>query len=302
MLGPVGRHAIAVVSNPSWLVAAGCLLGATAGCKGDDRMTSPVTNTVAPAAAPSPVPAGWVELQPSEERRRCANYSRDEWRIAIDGAAVRIEKAAVREPDSGPPLPFALPRLAEVRGRRHVLAAGDGFLVGFDAGEWGGSLYWFDKDGGRQRKLAGENVRGLVALGPDAALALEGLAHMSLDEGRVRWLERRGGAFQAAGETPLPASPQTHVAIPGGAVYVLTTKSLVRVTPDRRVTVVQPVSTYGLYPDSMAIDPGGALWIGMRQLVLRLAPARDRFTETWLVRQDCRRAEQVDLDCFCRGS
>ena len=52
---------------------------------------------------------------------------------------------------------------------------------------------------------------------------------------------------------------------------------------------------------SMAIDASGALWIGMRQLVLRLTPTRARFSETWLVREDCRRAEQIDLDCIYRG-
>jgi len=39
----------------------------------------------------------------------------------------------------------------------------------------------------------------------------------------------------------------------------------------------------------------------MPQLVLRLSPERDHFAEIWLVRGDCRRAEQVDLDCLCRG-
>lgn len=270
------------------------------GCKGDDRVTTPVANVAAPSAAPSPVPAGWVAIRPDAERLRCANHSRDEWRIEVDGGAVKIAKAAAPEPNTGPPLPFPLPKDPEMKGRRHVLAVGGGFLVGFDAGEWGGALYWFGKDGTGQRKLAGENVRGLVALGPDAAVAIEGLAHMGISEGRVRWLERRAGAFAAAGETPLPDAPQTH-AVAGDTLHVLTTSSLVRIGRDRRVTVVQPVETPGLYPDSMAIDPGGALWIGMRQLVLRLAPEHGRFAETWLVREDCRRADLVDLDCVCRG-
>ena len=270
------------------------------GCKGDERVTTPLTNAAAPAAAPSPVPAGWVAIQPDAERLRCANHARDEWRIEVEGGAVKIAKAATPEPSTGPPLPFPLPRDAEMKGRRHVLAIGGGFLVGFDAGEWGGALYWFGKDGSGQQKLAGENVRGLVALGPDAALAIEGLAHLGISEGRVRWLERKGGAFAAAGETALPDAPQTHAAA-GDTLYVLTTSSLVRIGLDRRITVVQPVQTPGLYPDSMAIDPGGALWIGMRQLVLRLSPGRRRFAETWLVREDCRRAELVDLECVCRG-
>lgn len=51
----------------------------------------------------------------------------------------------------------------------------------------------------------------------------------------------------------------------------------------------------------MAIDPAGALWIGVRSLVLRLSPGRDRFTETWIVRKDCRRDELIDAGGVCRG-
>jgi len=268
-----------------------------AGCGRDERVAAPVANLATPVAA---FPPGWVRIEPSEERVRCANHSRDEWRIAIERGAARISKATTREPDSGPPLPFELPKLQEVRGRRHVLAVDGGFLIGFDAGEWGGSLYWFSRDGGKHAKLGGENVHGLVALGPDTALAIEGLAHLTLSEGAVRWLERKQGSFADAGVTKLPDAPSTHV-LAGDVVYVLTTGSLVRVSRDRRATVVQPVSTAGLYPDSMAIDASGTLWVGMRQLVLRLAPDRERFSETWLVREDCRRAELVELDCVCRG-
>lgn len=39
----------------------------------------------------------------------------------------------------------------------------------------------------------------------------------------------------------------------------------------------------------------------MGQLVLRLVPERGRFSETWLVREGCQRAEMVESDCVCRG-
>jgi len=271
-----------------------------ASCKGDERGTTPVTNTAAPAPAPSAIPAGWVTISPTEERLRCANYARDEWQIAIEQGTVKVTQAARREPDSGPVPPFALPKHPSLKGRRHTLAFGGGFLVGFDAGEWGGALYWFLGDGSGQQQLAGENVRGLVALGPEAAMSIEGLAHLGMSEGAVRWIERRQGTFEAAAVTKLPDAPSTFVAT-GDGVYVLTTSSLVRIGRDRRVATVQPVRTSGLYPDSMAIDATGALWIGMRQFVLRLSPAGGRYTETWLAREDCRHAEQVNLDCVCRG-
>jgi hypothetical protein len=282
----------------SVIAGAVLVLAGLAGCKGDERATTPVTNTVQPAG--NAIPAGWLTIQPTEERLRCANYSHDEWRIAIDHGAVQIAKATSREPDTGPSLPFALPKLQEPRGRRHVLPFGGGYLVGFDAGEWGGALYWFASDGSGQQKLGAENVRGLIALGPEAALSIEGLAHLGISEGALRWVERKGGALDATAVTKLPDAPEAF-AQAGDDLYVLTTSSLVRIGRDRRVAVIQPVKTPGLYPDSMGIDASGALWVGMRQLVLRLTPERGRFSETWFARKECRRVEQADLECLCHS-
>jgi hypothetical protein len=68
---------------------------------------------------------------------------------------------------------------------------------------------------------------------------------------------------------------------------------------DRKATVIQPMRTALLYPDSMAIAPGGELWIGMRQFVIRMTPRGTRFDETWLVRESCVRAITHDLSCVC---
>lgn len=268
-------------------------------CEGGER-PSTLANVVETRAPLPELPPGWVTIQPTSERLRCANHARDEWRISIEQGAARIEEAARREPDTGPPLPFSLPNDPDFRGRRHTVAFAGGFLVGFDAGEWGGALFWFSADGSRRQRVVGQNVRGLVPIGADAVLSIEGLAHLSLSFGYVHRIERAHGAVTVTRATALPDAPQTYVATADG-VYILTTSRLVRLAHDLQQTAVQPVTTPGLYPDSMAIDARGALWIGMRQLVLRLSPARGRFTETWLVRQDCRRAEQVELDCVCRG-
>jgi hypothetical protein len=271
-----------------------------ASCKGDERRTTPVMNVAAAAPASIAIPAGWVTFELSEERRSCASQARDEWRVAIAKGAVKITQGERHLPDGGPELPFAVPRLPGTEGRRQVLALGGGFLVGFDAGAPGaGALYWFTGDGRRQQKLGDENVRGLVALGSEAVMAIEGL-DFGRSEGSVRWLERRRGAFVTTALTKLPDAPQGFV-VTGASVYVLTTSTLVRIGRDRRISIVQPVRTSGLHPDSMEIDPSGALWVGMRQFVLRLTPEGGRFSETWLVRKDCRHAEPLDFDCVCRG-
>ncbi len=267
-----------------------------ASCKGTP--TTPIANT---GGAPiSVVPAGWVAIVPDDERLHCANYANDEWLVAIDGTTVKLTESKNHEPDTGPALPFTPPQHGAERGRQHVLAVPDGFLVGFDAGEWGGSLWWFSPDGSQQTKLADENVHGLVPMGPDLVGSIEGLSHMGISEGNVRWIERAGG-WHAGKLTSLEAGPSTFVAAPDG-IYVVTSKSLVRVGKDRKLVTLQPTRTATLYPDSMAIDAAGELWIGMRQFVVRMTPVGGRFKETWLVRDTCVRATVHNLDCVCAAT
>jgi hypothetical protein len=245
------------------------------------------------------VTAGWVPIEVTDEVRRCANYARDEWRVGLDShGEITVTDSKQHESDTGRPLPFE-PKPGEVRGRRHTLEFATGYLVGFDAGEWGGSLTWYHRDGSRAQKLGDENVHGLVVLEPDLAISLEGLAHLSINEGAVRWIEKSGATVKAAKPTPLPDEPRTFAQTKTGEVYVLTGSSLVKITPDRRVEVVQPVNTGGLYADSMTIDASDSLWVGMRRFVLRLTPAGNKYTETWFVKQDCQHMIKGDLDCIC---
>lgn len=268
------------------------LVIAIVGCSG----SSPPSITNRGGAPASVVPAGWVAISPDEERLRCANHARDEWQVEAGGAVMKFTESAQRESDTGPPLPFT-PPTPPVRGRRHVIAVSDGFLVGYDAGEWGGALWWFSPDGARSVQLGDENVHGLVAFGPDLVASIEGLSHLSLSEGNVRWVEH-APAWHGSSLTKLDAGPRTFVAA-GDSLFVLTTASLLRIGADRIAVTIQPTRTSRLYPDSMAIDAAGELWIGMRQFVLRLTPASHGYRETWLVRESCVHARVADLACIC---
>jgi hypothetical protein len=74
------------------------------------------------------------------------------------------------------PLPFE-PEAGEDRsGERRALRVSDGWIVGFNDGEFGGGLWWFDPEGQSSNRIrppvgapvhpddpfAAENVRGLV--------------------------------------------------------------------------------------------------------------------------------------------
>ncbi len=244
------------------------------------------TDNQAPPQAPgavthtaSPPPAGWVEVQPTEASLRCANHANDEWELSLADGRVVATPQTNREPSRGPTVPFALPQGAAAPGRKSVVAVDDGFLVGTDAGEWGGSLLWASQDGKQMTELGTENVAMLIDLG-GVVLSLEGLAHLSLDEGKARWIAKQGGVWKAVAAATLDGAPQAMTRV-GDATYVLTTKGLTRLDKTRRATVVRPLTLFGLYPDSGVADAAGTLWFGMRHYVVQLVPTGDTFTPHW---------------------
>jgi hypothetical protein len=268
-----------------------------ASCDGAKQVPIANVTTTAPTTT---IPTGWVAIPaPDEERLHGANYASDEWQVAIDHGVVTFTEAKDHEPDSGPPLPFTPKSPVPEKGRQHVVAVSDGFLVGYDSGEWGGALVWYSKDGTAETKLADENVRGLVAVGPELFASIEGLAHITISEGNVRWIEHAGPRNWRAGAlTKLDGAPRTF-AVTADTIYLLTTESLERVGKDHKAVAIQPMTTSLLYPGSMAISDDGEVWIGMRQFVVRLQPRGARFDQTWLVRESCIRATTLGLECVC---
>ncbi|MGY1459785.1 MULTISPECIES: HEAT repeat domain-containing protein [unclassified Luteimonas] len=98
----------------------------------------------------------------------------------------------------------------------HVaLRVDDGWLVGGSRGEWGGELM-FVGDDGRFQEVLGDNVQDIHRLG-DRIVATTGLAHLSLNGGRVVELERRpDGQWRADTWRVLPGAPSASVMTPEG--------------------------------------------------------------------------------------
>jgi hypothetical protein len=157
--------------------------------------------------------AGWTALpsRPEAEEVRCTLYSLDFWFVEdIDG---RIKAG----PDlTAPPprdrLPFRVTGESNRSGDRHVLRVSDGWIVGFDDGEFGGGLWWFSplgRDAIRIRPpadapvhpddiFAAENVLGFASVGGNS-LVLMGLDHLTGRSGRIFRLVRdwTGGALSS---------------------------------------------------------------------------------------------------------
>jgi hypothetical protein len=255
---------------------------------------------VVSAVLAATAPEGWLQIpEPSEDLVRCASQVGRTWWVSTRAGGVHIEPKPTPQHDTAGALPFVLPKEIPAYGHRHVLAVPDGFLVGFDAGEHGGALFWLSSNGQSWRTLADENVKGLVALGTREVLVLQGLNRRGTRWGVARWFQQGADArWTLSAEKKLDAGPEMFTAT-RDTVYVVTPWSLIRIGRDREVTVLQKLPKLMLHINSVTASADGALWMGMRHFVLRLAPGSNGFSHEWFVPKDCPRVEFRKYDCEC---
>ena len=248
-------------------------------------------------------PDDWV-LHPyseiSDSVLRCASRSRREWKVEQAENAVKI--SLDRRENHQAVLPRAI-RLSDVKvgikGSRSVQPIADGWLVGRDAGEFGGGLWWFNSDGKSSKRLAADNIVGFAKTST-AVLAFAGLAHLGFDTGKVLKIVGDTAADRKI-ETlaDLGSAPRAFVAEAPDSILVLTANSLIRVKTSGATQKLFSTRYAYLYPNSMIVSASGIIYVGMRHFVVRLTPTSDGYGEEWFVPSDCTQFEERDLDCIC---
>ena len=148
------------------------------------------TSGQSPEVAFQPTPPGWY-VYPADQmnsvKAACLGFSQMEWRVSVEGSDIKIVDYKRREVGE-PPLPSGFKLKPEwIRGHRHLLKFDDGWLIGIDAGEWGGGLWITNEDGTRSKQIVMDNVRGLIPTSR-GIFVLSGLAHMHIDFGNVLML------------------------------------------------------------------------------------------------------------------
>jgi hypothetical protein len=263
-------------------------------------------------AAQAPDPQVWARVQPpgaASEARRCANWT--EWSVRVatakDGGLVAtIEAVAGRTPSEvkdRPPFPL----VSDIRGvgRTLWMRTKEGYVVAFNHGEFGGSLWWYSATGSSRTRLADAAVVGFADIklpGRDVVVGtIEGFTHLSAQSGSIRVIERRGpDGFTVTAFSSLSAAPQA-VAQGRDGSLVVTNSSIVKVHSSGVVSKVADVNFSSLYPNSVVETADGLIYIGARRYLIQVGtrPQRTR----WYTRADCRsfRLSQVDAPtCQCR--
>ena len=214
----------------------------------------------------------------------------DGWSSCAGRPSVRPrEKGSIYQTqESLPRLPFVVEQgSAEegLAGERFSTEVRDGWIIGFNAGEFGAGLWWYSPDGKRRYKISGDQVVGFLQT--DAGLlALEGLTHVSRSRGRlVRLNQGPDGRWRSEPFVDLDEAPEVALKDADGSLLLASHDRLLRIDPSTRKVDVLVKNAFwgGLYPTSMIVAPTGEIYIGMRHGVARVESQAKAWKVQWLL-------------------
>lgn len=177
----------------------------------------------------------------------------------------------------------------------------NGWLVGFDAGEFGGGLWWFDENSDESFSLDYLNVHDIKTANGEIVVG-SGLAHSYNDTGRVSvFMDSGDGPPKRVRVLKTPSSVEAlmltdaglvaatfagplHVNSTGAASYDGDSSG-----PDRHLT----------YPTSIAANENGDIFVGARYAVLVYRGLPEDFSPKWLVPKTCVRFIPADKNNRC---
>jgi hypothetical protein len=255
--------------------------------------------------SPLPVPPGLtVQPKPKAEslESQCANYTDREWFVSLENRRLKWRLVSEKE-NRKAPLPFEIALETDdedgLGGRRIAYSIKDGWLVGFNAGEFGGSLWWFSTDGKQNKKITNGNIKYITNLS-DEIIVLEGLAHLTSAAGSVlRISKSENGTYQEKVLARLDGEPYAFVSESIDSLLVLTTSGLRRMKISGAIEKLIETD-YGMYyPTSMVRLEDGSVYVGMRRYITRLIPGENGYKEEWFVSSDCVRYAIRELSCQC---
>jgi hypothetical protein len=202
------------------------------------------------------------------------NDGRSEWCVSVVDGRVTAEPRDSRAPVPGP-RPAFVAETEEFRAPTSFLQVDDGWLVGYDHGEFGGALYWFSTDGTHHDRISDHQVVQFLRT-PDGILAIEGCAHgggrfggslvrIARAAPDARWL--------APTLAELPSTPRAIVRRADGTLFIVLADGVAAVEPGDKLRILFRDERHAdlCYVSSCVLTPDGQrLYVGLRQLVAQI--------------------------------
>jgi hypothetical protein len=215
-----------------------------------------------------------------------------------DTGKAQITPSEPHRKSSGPDLPPRVKLQRGMVGVRSSLRVNNGWLLGFDGGEFGGGL-WLAASDGKTQQLSEENVHGFIETSR-GVLIFVGLDHMGTDSGKVLIVP-----YAVTSKTDLrtlvdlDGAPGAFTKLSADTALVVTTHGISQITSTGASEKLLSRSFGMLYPNSIVSSPDGTIYAGMRLFVVRLVLRSGKYREEWLVPEGCEKFHVRDFDCIC---
>lgn len=148
------------------------------------------------------------------------------------------------------------------RGFQTVKKVVNGYLVGYNRGEWGGDLFWYSFKGDSNYRITHKNVVAIEEMNSKLYL-IDGLAHLSFSGGAIRKLELITYKWQITKTTELPTAPDVVIHYKN-KLLVITSNDIVIFDNDEKLETLKKGGFWDiLYPQS-AVIKNEILYVGMR--------------------------------------
>lgn len=214
-----------------------------------------------------------VGKPPTEEQARILNYSDEEYEVFFNSKGeveYRDYKYGLLKATE---LPFTIKPKAKDKsafaGKRVNLKVDNGWLVGIERGEWGGSLFWFNEKGTRYEKIVSGNIKNLFRINGQI-YAVEGLAHLSLSRGQIFTVSHNSDIWTTEKKLDLPTAPYAATLTDKNEFLIVTSKELLIVDSEFEIETIVNEGFWWrfLYSNSVLVKEQ-TIYIGMRGGVLR---------------------------------
>lgn len=226
------------------------------------------------------------EVRPRERKTaayklwfRAGNSSELEWWVFRQDGKVRA-RLSNEPPNEAGESPRFTPKAGRFRNASALARVNDGWLVGFNEGEFGGALYWFSRDGNASYMISQHQVVAFFCWA-DSVHAIEGLEHLGLSHGSVIRIDRQRAEerWRATVLVDLASAPHAVTPHQDGTILITVSDGIVAVGPDRTVSRLLANRELGAFlPTSSALTVDGQrLYIGMRQFVGEFSLTTKRF-------------------------
>ena len=145
----------------------------------------------------------WNTYPVPEDVMEYRHVERD-WTVYPDGNEIRVDSnRSYKQNLADKKLPVRIKRARPT----DAIQVNDGYLLGFNRGEWGGNIDWYSKNGKKKYEIATSINPVQFIVRNNVLYAITGINHLSITEGNIIKIEKEGDKWTVKEYLKLPDKP-----------------------------------------------------------------------------------------------